>query len=75
MTTPSFDAEATRVPSGENTALLTHDVCAYKGPQITSPVKAFHIIILLSLDDETIYLPEGEYATELTQLLCTLRGP
>ena len=36
---------------------------------------AFHTRIVLSYEPETMYWPSGENATELTELVCPVKGP
>src|SRR6267154_391610 len=68
-------------PYGKNAAELTPStspssatLCPVRGARSGSLVSASHNRIVVSSDPDTMRLPSGENATELTQLSCPVRG-
>src|SRR6267154_1593363 len=68
-------------PYGKNAAELTPStspssatLCPVRGARSGSPVSASHNQMVLSYDPDTMCLPSGENATELTRLSCPVRG-
>jgi hypothetical protein len=53
-----------------NATELTQWECPRNGPETTSPVSASHTRIVLSQEPDTMRVPSGENATEMTESEC-----
>src|SRR6266852_1326779 len=72
----SSEPDAMRVlPSGENATVLTESSCPRKGFPVATPRFVSHTLIVLSCEQDAIYLPSPENETDVTQRVCRNGSP